>query len=530
MDTYDEAGFDRFCADLVEADFSPVAGKNQAQWTGPIRPSLKPLTEATTMLVHIYEGWPLRYAHIEVRGLTTEHAGDGIVCLWNEDDPAQIAGRDLNSLWDRLDQWAERAQEGFREEDKALDAYLLWGQEDRATYEAEVPLGDFVRHGNTGLIVQLVGRVGGQGDRTLFLRPANVAQSDHSPEDDRVPLRGALYLNKKVDAPPRNLQEIRAALTRRQRENLERGLEARAPVGVAEPSGGYDFIVFSWRRHGTEHDALVVAFQGHPESLKAYVLKATPSDTAARQRRAGPDAGLLAGKTVVVAGAGSVGGHVALALAASGVTKVRIHDSDYLRTANLVRHLCPESLVGYSKARAVSVTLGHHAPWTDRQPLPDLPLNADALAAQIAGADVVVDCTGSFALSAALAQICQRDGVALISGSLYHQGALIRVRRQAGGDTPIAARRLDPNYLDLPPEDPTAPNSGFLELGCTSPVNNAPPTAVLTAATEIALSAVDFMTGRKERPDETIVVLRPMNAPFDRLGLVPAPDTEAGAT
>lgn len=528
MDTYDEAAFDQFCSELVDAGFSPVAGANQGLWTGPLRPSLQPLTEATTMQVHVYEGWPLRYAHIYVPDLKTEHAGDGVICLWAEDDPAQIAGRDLGSLWDRLDEWAELAQRGFREEDHALDAYRLWNQGDRTTYEAELPIGDFTRHGHTGLIVPLVGRVGGQGQRTLFLRPATGAQPKRGSDDQKPLLRGAFYLHRRVAVPPRNMAEIRAALTRGQTKDLERGLSARAPVGVGEPSDGYDFIVFSWPRHAKEHDALVVGFQGHADSLKAYVMAATPNDTAARQRRAGPDTALLKGKTVVVVGAGSVGGQVALLLATSGITNLRIHDDDYLRTANLVRHICPESSVGYNKAFAVAALIEDHAPWTESKHLPNLPANPDALVAAVTDANLVIDCTGTFSVCAALADICSRTGVDLISGALFHHGALIRVQRQACGDTPIAVRRGNPNYTELPPTDPTSPNAGFLELGCTAPVNNAPPTAVAAAAAEISEAAIDLLTGRNLRQDECLVVLRPLAPPFDKLGAVIRQATTGG--
>lgn len=528
MNTYDEAAFDQFCSELVDAGFSPVAGSNQGRWTGPIRPSLQPLTEATTMQVHVFEGWPLRYAHITVPGLKTEHAGDDMICLWAEDDPAQIAGRDLESLWDRLDEWAELAQRGFREEDHALDAYRLWNQDDRTTYEAELPIGDFTRHGHTGLIVPLVARVGGQGQRTLFLRPAEGAQPKPDSNDKEPLLRGAFYLHRRVEVPPRNLSEVRAALTRGQTKDLERGLSAREPAGVAESSAGYDFIVFSWPRHGKEHDALAIGFQGHADSLKAYAMAATPSDSAARQRRAGPDRTSLKGKTVVVAGAGSVGGQVALLLATSGITKLRIHDDDYLRTANLVRHICPESSVGYNKALAVAVLIKDHAPWTESKHLPNLPYNPDALAAAVTDANLVLDCTGNFSVSAALAEICSRTGVDLISGALFHQGALIRVQRQATGDTLIAARRGNPNYTALPPTDPTSPDPGFLELGCTAPVNNASPTAVAAAAAEISEAAIDLLTGRNQRADEALVVLRPMAPPFDKLGTVTRQATTGG--
>ncbi|TPG35033.1 hypothetical protein EAH80_09585 [Mycobacterium hodleri] len=46
-------------------------GNRNPCWTGPIRPSLRSLTQATRMQIEIYPGWPLRYAHVIVAGLRT---------------------------------------------------------------------------------------------------------------------------------------------------------------------------------------------------------------------------------------------------------------------------------------------------------------------------------------------------------------------------------------------------------------------------------------------------------------------------
>lgn len=513
LDTYDDAAFERFCSDLVNAGFSPVAETGQSQWIGPVRPSLRPLTDATRMRIYMYEGWPLRYAHVVVGGLQTEHAGQGTICLWAEDDPAQVAGRDLDALWRRLDEWAEVAQRGFREEDRALDGYLLFEQQNN--YQAELPFGDLVRQGSTGLRARLSAVKRGQ--RAIMIEPKKQGESPQTGDNDEPRLEGAFYLKRNIAVPPRNLDDVRAALTRKQAQDLERGLAARAPVGLAEPSGGYDFLVLAWRRHGREHDAVVVGFENQGASLKASAMSATPNDIAARKRRAGRDVNLLAGKKVVLAGAGSVGGHVALALASSGVGTLHLHDDDFLKTGNLVRHVCTEFFVGYKKTLGVSIVIGQHAPWTTVEQQPELSHDPKKLAAQIEGADLVVDCTGVFSISAALAETCRRSAVPLITGALFHQGALARIQRQAAGDTLIAARNGDPAYLSLPPADATAPASGFLELGCTAPVNNAPPLAVFSAAAEISHAAVDFLTGRCERADERISVFRPMAPPFDRI-------------
>lgn len=513
METYDDAAFERFCSGLVNEGFSPVSNRGRSVWTGPIRPSLRELTDATRMRIHFYTGWPFRYAHVVVDGLRTEHAAQGTICLWAEDDPAQIAGRDLQGLWDRVDDWAMTAKQGFRAADRALDAYLLF--DEQSYYQVELPFGDLLRIGNNGYLASLVAKK--QGPRALLLEVH--AASD--PPDEPL-LKGAFYLRRDIGQPPRHLEDIRSALTRRQAQDLERGLRDRASTPIGEPSGGYDFIVLAWPRHDNEYDAVVVGFDGRGDALKAAAMSATPNDLDSRRRRAGPDAEALREKVVLLAGVGSVGGYVAVALASSGVGKIHLHDSDYLKTGNLARHVVSRYAVGYEKTFGVAIEIDDHAPWTTVTRHEDLPFDPPRLASRVQGVDLVVDCTGVFSVSAALAETCRREAISLITGALFHHGSLARVQRQTSGDTPIAARSGSPRYFSLPPGIAMEDDQGFLELGCTAPINNAPPVAVLTIAAEIAGSSIDVLTGRLERTDERIVVLRPMGAPFDKIGTLDA--------
>lgn len=523
MDTYDIGAFERFCAGLVNRDFSPIPGTGGREWSGPLRPSLRPLTPATRMKIYFYDGWPLQHARVVVEGLHSEHSAAGTICLWANDDPAQVAGRDLEALWDRLDEWAALAQKGFRVEDRALDSYLVF--ERRSTsYRAELPFADLVQHSNDGTLFGLIATMAGTS--TLMIETQGRAEP---PKQETSRLNGAFCLRRNIGTPPRNLGEVRDALTRRQKLHLDRGLARRSPTRLAEPSGGLDFVVLAWSRHDT-YDAMVLAFENDDGTLRTSALPATSNDTGTRRRRAGPDADLLACKKVLVAGAGSVGGHVAVALASAGVGRISLHDNDHLTSGNLVRHVCPKYLVGFPKTAAVSFVIGDHAPWTRTELHDVLPHGQAELTEQIDGVDLVVDCTGLFSLSAALAEICRRTGVPLVTGALYHGGALARVQRQAEGDTPIAARPADPAYLDLPTEDPVAPSAGFLELGCTAPVHNASPVAVLHTAAEISRTAVDLLTGRRQLPDERIIVHQAMKPPFDRAGTYNGPRPEMDGT
>lgn len=510
METYDDAAYDQMCADLVNAGFSPgtLDGGGRC-WTGPLRASLQPLTDATRMRLEFYPGWPLRYAHAVVEGLHAEHHNLGTICLWAEDDPAQIDGKSLPVLWDRLDRWAEAAQRGFDPADRALDANFLF--EHHSSWHAELPLQDLIDRSSNGSAVAVFARTTAE---TVRIRHGNPPSS----VNDKPILHGAFYLRTEVDTPPRTLDDVFAALSRHQRRDLSPSLQRRSDVTFPAVSGGYDFMVLAWPRHGSDHDALVLEFSGTGATLKAASLRATSNDARALRLRAGPDAEMLAAKTVVIAGAGSVGGHVALTLACAGVGTIRLHDSDILVSANIVRHLATPHFVGYRKTAAVTAAITHHAPWTNITFHHNLPYGRSELNTALGTVDAVIDCTGNLPLTAALADTCLHHNIDLITGALYHHGALARVRRQAGTDTPIASRAKDSRYHRLPPEQATGPEVGFLELGCTAPVNNAPPIAVQVTAADIAAATVDLLTGRRERPDERITVLRPMGAPFQRTG------------
>lgn len=512
LETYDDAAYDQICADLVNAGFSPGTLDDGGRcWTGPLRSSLKPLTDAARMRLEFYPGWPLRYAHIVVEALRAEHHNLGTICLWAEDDPAQIDGKSLTVLWERLDQWAEAAQRGFGRADRALDANFLFSQ--HSPWRAELPLQELIDRSSNGSAIAVFARTTGETVRISYGNPP-------SSINDKPVLHGAFYLRSTLDAPPRSLDDVHTALSRHQRRDLTHGLQRRSDVTFPAVSGGYDFMVLAWPRHDSDHDAVVLEFSGTAGALRGAALHATSNDLRALRLRAGPDAETLAVKTLVIAGAGSVGGHVAVALASAGVGTIRLHDNDVLASANIVRHIATPHFVGYRKTVGVAAIIAQHAPWTTVTHHDNLPYGRTELQAALNGVDAVIDCTGILPLTAALADTCLRQCIDLVTGALYHHGAVARVRRQAAADTPIALRTNDSRYQRLPPQDAAGPDIGFLELGCTAPVNNASPVAVQVTAADIAAAAVDLLTQRRERPDERITVIRAMDPPFHRTGTV----------
>lgn len=508
FEPYDQAAYERFCAALVGAGFSPVPGSNRQRWFGPLPDFLSELTDSDTMQVHFGTGWPLRCAQPVVAGLNAGHVADGIICLWSDDDPAQVTGSEYDAWMDRLRAWAEKAIAGeFGREDQALDAFMAYRP--RNDMVAELPLEDLVAPGSNGYRHPLDARVQGR-----ILRVGDQTGGD---------LRGALYLRGRIKLPPRNFDEFKALLTRKQLEELERGFADRAPTALNEPSGGLDFAVLAWPRFDGQHDAVVLGFQGRGASFEASVFRVAPSDMKSLSQRAGPNFGALQSKAVLQLGTGSVGGYVAELLAASGVKELRPGDDDVLLSPNVVRHVCGADQVGEYKVVAVADDIDRDSPWCDVQPCPqDLDLIPSRIRDFVKDYDVVVDCTGMFSVTAALAIACEEAGVPFVTGALFHQGAVLRVRRQAPGDVAILQRSQDPDrWPAISPEPAVGPDFGFLELGCTAPVNNAPPASVLRAAADIVATVIDELTGRRDLDAEQVTVLRPLaDAPFDRVGPV----------
>ena len=109
----------------------------------------------------------------------------------------------------------------------------------------------------------------------------------------------------------------------------------------------------------------------------------------------------------------------------------------------------------------------------------------DELRERVAEADIVVDTTGSEAMVYSLAMVADRMTKPLVSGALYRGGFIGRVQRQAlPEDTPIHQRDDQSRYPFIPLGAETE-EFAVPQLGCSAPVNNAPPSAVLACASTI---------------------------------------------
>ncbi len=508
IETFDQASLESFTSELVAAGFEPDPGTAIRSWTGPAHKVLAPLTDARRMRLVIRDGWPIVFPVLFAEGLHTNHlTANGYVCLWHEGDGSQ-EWVTLDGFYNRLSQWCDAAQNGWDHEELARDAYLNF--QPKAPAVAILDLEE-LRLGATGTRGAFHGKLEAPG--RISLHPGSRCE----PGD----LQGQWYSVGHFEVPPRNLTEFRGVLARKPARSLHRALASRRNVEFLQPSGSVDLILFSWNVENVAH-LLVLALEGTGDETTACALQVGPTDRQSLLMRAGPDSGMLSHKTVTVFGLGALGGHVAVALAQSGITCIRLFDCDLLLPENVVRHAGGHMLVGASKAIATELLIGDRAPWTEVSSSASSPLAPTELTQAITGSDLVIDATGVDASTFAICLCAQTQSTVLVSGALYRGGSVARVRRQGTPvDTPILERAVTPGYVLIPPG--TEDHLVHPSVGCSGPVHNAPPSAVLAAAALIAQAAVDALTGRLHFPDEVIDVYRPLpdEPPFDRVGRLP---------
>ena len=507
-DHFHPESLEAFERGLAKAGFRPVEAANQARWRGPIHKAFASLTTATTMDILIGPGWPFRPPALFVDGLDTNHSTlGGFVCLWQDGDPSRV-WETGEGFFSRIEEWCKNAEHGWAGDDLGYDAFLNFRRKlpNIATFDRS-KLG--IHKGGWGDLHGVVNR----DPPRIDVGPRRASSPNH--------LRGFWFHAGRLSTPPpRQLSEVFRCLSRAQAKGLRRELDRRRGPSPFVPSGGVDLILFCWERNGTT-DLLVMACEGMNNEVEAIALQPGPTDEDSLILRAGPDAPVLRTIGATLFGAGALGGHVGIALAESGLGRLNIVDGDVLLPENVVRHVAGHDQVGRFKVQAVHHVIEKHAPWTAVAEFPEAPLTPGRIRELIQDADIVVDTTGNDAFVPALAMVAEELGKPLVSGALYRGGNVARVQRQAlAKDTPIHLREAGPQYPVIPAGDPQSEFATHT-LGCSAPVNNAPPASVIGCSALIAQMVIDTLTRRFEFCDEAIDVYRPLaQAPFDRVGRV----------
>ena len=147
-----------------------------------------------------------------------------------------------------------------------------------------------------------------------------------------------------------------------------------------------------------------------------------PEWTAAIQER-------LRASSAIVIGAGALGSPAATYLTCAGVGTIGVADGDWVELSNLQRqplHFTPD--VETQKAESAAQKLGVLNTDVTVEPYP-VEVDADNAAAIVAGADVVLDCTDSFASRYLINDACCAECVPLVeAGALGFGGMVFAIR------------------------------------------------------------------------------------------------------
>ncbi|MBI1404673.1 MAG: molybdopterin-synthase adenylyltransferase MoeB [Caulobacter sp.] len=142
----------------------------------------------------------------------------------------------------------------------------------------------------------------------------------------------------------------------------------------------------------------------------------------------GPGQQKLKAARVLIVGAGGLGTPAALYLAAAGVGRLTLSDSDTVSLSNLQRQvLFSTGDVGAAKTAAARARLGALNPHVEIFAAPAA--TAETLAALIGGQDLVLDGTDNFETRLAVSDACLTAGVPLVSGAIGRWSGQVAVFR-----------------------------------------------------------------------------------------------------
>ena len=129
--------------------------------------------------------------------------------------------------------------------------------------------------------------------------------------------------------------------------------------------------------------------------------------------------------TVVVVGAGGLGGWIIELLARMGVGHIRIIDGDHFQENNLNRQLgCTESNLGMLKADVLAARVGAINGAVEAEPRADWLTEANAREL-LAGADVVVDALDTLPARMILAEAAQDLSLPMVHGAIGGYGGQV---------------------------------------------------------------------------------------------------------
>jgi adenylyltransferase/sulfurtransferase len=191
---------------------------------------------------------------------------------------------------------------------------------------------------------------------------------------------------------------------------------------------------------------------------------------------------------VLVVGAGGLGCPASLYLAASGIGRLTLADSDQVDLTNLQRQILYRTdTVGTPKVEAASAALRALNPEVRVVPIQKR-IEANEMRGLVADADVVLDCSDNFATRHALNRACVSARKALVSGAAIRFDAQVAVFDLARPDAPC--------YACLFPEDGAIEEVQCSTMGVFAPLTGMVGALQAAEAAKLIARAGDTLNGK----------------------------------
>ena len=215
----------------------------------------------------------------------------------------------------------------------------------------------------------------------------------------------------------------------------------------------------------------------------------------------------LVAARVLVVGAGGLGSPVALYLAAAGIGTLVLADGDTVDLTNLQRQILHSSAsIGRPKVDSGRDALARINPETRVIALAER-LAGDALAAQVAEADLVLDCSDNFATRHAINRACVAYRKPLVSGAAIRFDGQVSVFDARSDDAPC--------YHCLFPEAEDVEEVRCAVMGVFAPLTGIIGTVQAAEALKLIIGCGESLAGRLLLLDGLSMEWRSIRVPRD---------------
>lgn len=519
-------------------------------WVGTVRVTWPDLATAKThptdhrVRVIMWPGFPLRKPDVQPLDESAEYVearhrapvDGGFLCLWPDTD-RRVTGRawhpsvTADELLDRVESWFRHSHlDEWKPEDRPPDLHLHFPRADEkelmlTSDDWSPPEGETGRFGVWGRGSSRYAFAGHpviQGAEVAKAHPDRVLRV-LSIDTDRF-LRAGVWFRLLREPRPRHslralLEEIDAAsghgngwalqqLRRLLNKAPYRSLKIVLGLGYPSPNGvGESWLFLRIEPPGRKRISLI-----RPDGLErfpVYAYETAPCGAWDLMRRTGHIAERISGKSVLLLGAGAVGGSIALLLAKAGVQALRVSDGDHLRPTNAVRHVADLWMIGYPKAVALRSSILNHVP-DCRVETEDYAWDPDTLVGWMREADIIVDATANEGFSLLVNEIALRQGTPVVYTFTRRRAAVGEVLVVRPGVDPCLVCHTALQHQAAYPLVPPGEEGEFVETGCGVPTVQASAVDVEAAAVLAARVALRLLRAEQGERNHYVLVNEPL--------------------